>query len=44
VGGKASKHTNHTKAEKVMDEEEEGRKTMEVIYKGSTANFASISL
>jgi hypothetical protein len=27
-----------------MDEEEEGRRTMEEIYKGSAANFASIRL
>jgi hypothetical protein len=27
-----------------MDEEEEGRRTMEEIYKGSAANFASICM
>jgi hypothetical protein len=43
VGGKALNRRNHIKnTELVMDEE--GRRTMGEIYKGSTANFASIRL
>jgi hypothetical protein len=45
VGGKASNRTNHIKnTETVMDEGEGGRRTMEEIYKGSAARFASIRL
>src|SRR5277367_2060806 len=45
VGGKASDRTNHTKnTEIVMDEEEEGKRTVEDKYKELAAHFASISL
>jgi hypothetical protein len=46
VGGKASNCINYIKNTKiVMDEEEgEGRRIMEEIYKDSVANFAFIYL
>jgi hypothetical protein len=43
VGGKAfESYESYKNTETVIDEEEEGRRTMEEIYKGSAANFASI--